>query len=92
MINQQVWAITGMYPSISIFHLLYEVGLIPALIIRQSLTWLHLLFIKHPDMHPAKELLPVSLRKGDQDFQPSEILENSLVWTKNSKPNLFGYY
>ena len=43
-------------------------------------------------MHPAKNILPISLRKGDQDVQPGEIPENSLMWTQNSRPTLYGQW
>lgn len=36
--------------------------------------------------------MPVSLRKGDRDLQPEELPENTLLWTQNSRPTLYGQW
>lgn len=43
-------------------------------------------------MHLAKKILPISLKKSDQDFWLGELSENSLLWTQNSKPTLYSYW
>ncbi len=93
MINRQARSITGMYSSTPIYSLLSEAGLIPAstlLDYRQRIYTCRLLRL--PDRHPAKEILPISLRKGDQDFQPGELPENTLLWTQNLRPTLYGQW
>ena len=93
MINRQARSITEMYSSTPIHPLLCEAGLIPASVLldyRQRIYACRLLRL--PEMHPAKEILSISLRKGDQDFQPGELPENSLVWTENSRPALYGQW
>lgn len=80
MINRQARSITGMYSSTPIHPLLYEAGLTPAPILldhRQKVYAHRLLGL--PDLHPAKEILPISLRKGDGGFQPGELPENTLM-------------
>ena len=90
MINRQVRSIAGMYPSTPLHSLLCEAGLTPASIIldtRQRLYGYRLLRL--PDEHPAKKILPTSLRTGDGTFQPEELLENNLMWTQNAQPRLY---
>lgn len=73
--------------------MLCEAGLAPAstlLDYRQRLYAYRLLNL--PDQHPAKEILPVSLREGDAAFQPEELPENNLVWTQDARPALFGQW
>ncbi len=91
MINRQARLITGMYSSTPIHPLLCEAGLTPASILldyRQR-VYAHRL-VSLPDLHPVKEILPISLRKGDVGFQPGELPENTLMWTQNSWPTLYG--
>ena len=93
VINRQARSITRMYSSTPIHPLLCEAGLIPASVLldyRQRIYTCRLLRL--PEMHPAKEILPISLGKGDQDFQPGELPENSLLWTQNSRPTLYGQW
>ncbi len=47
---------------------------------------------KLPDKHPAKKILPISLRTGDGTFQPEELPENNLMWTQNARPTLYGQW
>ena len=80
MINRQARSITGMYSSTPVHPLKCEAGLIPASILldyRQRAYTCRLLRLS--ELHPAKEILPISLRKGDQDFQPGELPENTLL-------------
>lgn len=44
-----------------------------------------------PDHHPTKDILPVSLRKGDESSQPEEQPEDILMWVENTKLKLFGH-
>ena len=93
MINRQVESITGMYSSTPIHPLLCEAGLIPASILldyRQRIYTCRLLRL--PEIHPAKNILPISLRNGDQGFQLGELPENTLLWTENSRPTLYGQW
>ncbi len=93
MINRQARSITGMYSSTPIHPLLCKAGLIPASILldyRQRAYTCRLLVLS--ELHSAKEILPISLRKGDQDFQPGELPENTLLWTQNSRPALYGQW
>lgn len=48
--------------------------------------------LRLPESHPAKEILPISLRKGDGNFQPDELPENYLLWTQNAQPKLYGQW
>ncbi len=69
LFNRQARAITGMYRSTPVHPLLCEAGIIPAsthLDYRQKLYAHRLLSL--PDQHPAKDILPVSLREGDGGF------------------------
>ncbi len=50
------------------------------------------LLLSLPDQHPAKDILPISLRKGDGGFQPGELPENNLMWTENARPALYGQW
>lgn len=34
----------------------------------------------------------MSLRKGDRGFQPEGLPENTLLWTQNSRPTLYGQW
>lgn len=80
-----------MYPSTPVHPLLSESGLIPASILldyRQRRYTHRLLSL--PDSHPTKEILPISLREGDKGFQPGEVPENTLIWTENAWPALYG--
>lgn len=82
-----------MYPSTPIHPLLCEAGLVPAstlLNYRQRQYALRLLSFS--DRHPAKEILPISLRKGDASSQPRELPENTLMWTENARPTLYGHW
>lgn len=92
MINRQARLIKGIYSSTPIHPLLCEAGLVPALVLdycqRVYTHWLHSL----SNLHPAKEILPISLREGDRGFQPGELPENTLMWTRNARPTLYGQW
>lgn len=82
-----------MYRSTPLHPLLCEAGIIPAstyLDYRQRLYAHRLLSL--PDLHPAKEILPISLRVGDEGFQPGELSDDSLIWTRNARPTLYGQW
>ena len=63
MINRQVRSITEMYSSTPIHPLLCEAGLVPAsfLLDYRQRVYTHRL-LSLPDLHPAKEILPISLK------------------------------
>ena len=93
MLNRQARSITGMYPSTPLHPLLCEAGLIPAstlLDYRQRSYAYRLLSL--PDQHPAKEILPASLRVGDASSQPGELPDDTLMWTENTRPTLYGQW
>ncbi len=82
-----------MYSSTPIHPLICEAGLIPASILldyRQRLYTHRLLSL--PDLHPTKEILPISLRERDRGFQPGEVPENTLMRTENARPTLYGQW
>lgn len=89
LLDRQARAITGMYSSTPIQGLMSEAGLLPAQILldhRQRMYTYRLLTL--PDDHPAKNILPISLRKRDAsttsaDDQP----EDTLIWAPgNDRP------
>ena len=93
LLNRQARSITGMYPSTPLHPLLCEAGLVPASTLlnhRQRQYAGRLLSL--PDNDPAKDILPVSLRKGDGGFQPGELPKNTLMWTENARPTLYGHW
>ena len=68
-----------------------DAGLIPAQILldhRQRMYAYRLLTL--PDQHPTKMILPISLRNGDRDSQLGEQPANTLLWTENARPILYG--
>lgn len=73
MINRQARAITGMLISTPIGPLVREAGLTPAeaLLEVQKLRYTTRL-LSLPENHPAKKILPVSFREGEQHAQPRE--------------------
>ena len=92
LLNRQGRAITGMYPSTPIHPLLSEAGLIPAKLLldsRQKSYAYRLLTL--PDCHPTKHILPISLREGDENSQPGEQPEDTLMWAESTRPKLFGH-
>ena len=81
-----------MYPSTPVHPLLCEAGLIPAKLLlefRQKTYAYRLLTL--PDHHPTKNILPVSLRKGDESSQPGEQPNDTLIWAEQVKPREFGH-
>ena len=91
LLNRQARPITGMYPSTPIHPLLSEAGFIPAqtLIDHRQRTYAYRL-LTLPDEHPTKLILPISLRNGDRNSQPGEQPANTLLWTENTRPTLYG--
>lgn len=80
MINCQAQSITEIYSSTPIHSLLCEVGLISASILldkRQRIYTYRLFSLL--DLHPAKEILHISLRKVDGSLQPRELPENTVM-------------
>ena len=93
LFNRQARSLTGMYPSTPLHPLLCEAGLTPAstlLDYGQRLYAYRLLSL--PDQHPAKEILPMSLRIGDGGFQPGELPDSTLMWTQGTRPTLYGQW
>lgn len=92
LLNRQARAITGMYPSIPVYPSLSEASLIPAKMLldyRQKAYAYQLLTL--PDYYPTKQVLPISLRKGDESSQPGKQPKDTLMWVENAKPWLFGH-
>ena len=93
LFNRQARAITEMYRSTPLHPLLSEAGIVPAsthLDYRQRLYAHRLLSL--PDRHPAKDILPASLREGDEGLQPGEPPKDSLMWTQNARPTSYGQW
>ena len=91
LLNRQGRAITGIYRSTPITPLMSEAGLMPAKIMldyRQRRYAYRLLTL--PDGHPAKDILPVSLRIGDGSAQPGELPENDEIWSLNQRVRTYG--
>ena len=42
--------------------------------------------------HPAKDILPVSLRNGDGSTQPGELPENDEIWSLNQRVRTYGQH
>jgi len=85
MINRQAHAITGMLKSTPVGPLVCEAGLAPAealLEARQLRYTTRLLSL--PENHPAKKILPVSFREGDQHAQPGEQTPGNQQWAERS--------
>ncbi|ODM21420.1 hypothetical protein SI65_02263 [Aspergillus cristatus] len=85
MINRQARAITGMLKTTPVGPLVREAGLAPAealLEARQLRYTTRLLSL--PENHPAKKILPVSFREGDQHAQPGEQTPGNRRWADSS--------
>ena len=85
MINRQARVVTGMLKSTPVGPLVREAGLAPAdalLEARQLKYTTRLLGL--PENHPAKEILPVSFREGDQHTQPGEQTPGNRRWAESS--------
>lgn len=93
MLNRQARSITGMYPSTPLHPLLCEASLVPAstLLNHRQRSYAYRL-LSLPDQHPTKEILPVSLRVGDESFQPGELPDNTLMWTEDTRATLYGQW
>ena len=90
LVNRQIRAITGMYPSTFIQPLLNEAGIIQARILLnyQQRIYVYCLLLL-PENHPAKKILPVSFKKEDGDTQPRDQPKDILLWTSNEKTNIY---
>lgn len=72
--------------------LLCEAGLTPAkslLGFRQKSYAYRLLLLL--DNHPTKNIVLVSLKKRDENSQPREQPNNSLIWAGQVKPKEYGH-
>ncbi|KAL1978972.1 hypothetical protein VTN96DRAFT_7858 [Rasamsonia emersonii] len=86
LVNRQARAITGMFRTTPIGPLVREAGLEPAetlLEARQLGYIIRLLGL--PGDHPAKQILPVTLREGDQHAQPGEQPLGDRAWAEVGK-------
>lgn len=45
-----------------------------------------------PDPYPAKQIISISLKKGDRYAQPEELPIHTLLWMQNSRPILYGQW
>lgn len=43
-----------------------------------------------PDSVPRKEILPITLRKGDADAQPDDQPENDTTWATTERTKTYG--
>ncbi|KAI9041051.1 uncharacterized protein KD926_007468 [Aspergillus affinis] len=85
MINRQARAITGMLKTTPVGPLVREAGLIPAEVLLEArqLGYTNRL-LGLPEDHPAKKILPVSFREGDQHAQPGEQTPGNRQWAEGS--------
>ncbi len=84
LINRRASSITEMYPSTPVAALMSESGLIPAHILldfRQHKYAYRLLSL--PDSIPTKDILPITLRRGDGHTQPEDQPEHDSAWAGN---------
>lgn len=42
-------------------------------------------------LSPHKHILPISLKEGDENSQPGEQPDDTLMWAESTKPKLFGH-
>ena len=79
-----------MYPSIWIYPLMSEAGLIPTKIILKSYQKIYIYqLLTLPNYYLTKYILQIRLKEGDECFQPGEQPKNTLMWVKISKRKLF---
>ncbi len=91
LINRQARSITGMYPSTPIAALMCESGLIPAHIMldfRQRIYAYRLLSL--PESIPTKDILPITLRRGDGNAQPEDQPELDSIWASDQHITTYG--
>lgn len=83
-------SITRMYPSTLINPLLCEADLVSAsrLLNHHQRQYVYQL-LSLLDQHLAKNILLISLRKGEGDFQPGELPESHLMWMEKTRPILY---
>lgn len=73
-------SIIRIYFSTPIHSLFYAASLILASIMLNYRQYVYAFWLlDFPDLHPAKEILLVSLKKGDKSFQLGELSENTLM-------------
>ena len=41
---------------------------------------------------PPRKYCPLVLRKGNGEYQLGELPENTLIWTQNARPTLYGHW
>jgi hypothetical protein len=83
MVNRQARAVTGMFRTTPIGPLIREAGLEPAETLLESRQLGYAIrLLSLPGNHPAKEVLPVTFREGDQHAQPGEQPINDRIWAE----------
>ena len=93
LMNRQARAITGMFRSTPEALIVREAGLTSAkalLNARQRGYGGRLLSL--PDGHPIKEILSITLRKGDEAAQPGEQSIDDNEWAEGRGQNTLGHY
>ena len=93
LVNRQARAITGMFRSTPEDLIIREAGLTPAkalLNARQGGYEGRLLSLS--DGHPTKEILPISLRRGDGAAQPGEQPIDDIDWAEGRGQNTLSHY
>ena len=93
LINRQAQSITRMCQSSPISPLMNDLGLLPAHILldfRQR-AYAHCILCL-PDSIPTKDILPISLWKGDGNAQPEELPEYDSIWSTNQRIRTYGQH
>lgn len=91
MINRQAQLITEIYSSIPVYLLLCKTGLTPALILLDYCQQRYSLgLLSFYNLYSTKMIVFVSLKEGDKRFQHAEMPKNTLLWTENIWPTLYG--
>jgi hypothetical protein len=86
MANRQARAITGMLRTSPLGPLIKEAGLYPAEVqLDRRQRQYTLRFLGLPRSHPAREVLPVSFREGDQHAQPGVQPLHDLAWVEGPR-------
>lgn len=85
LVNRQARAVTGMFRTTPIGPLVKEAALVPAetLLNSRQLNYIVRL-IGLPGDQPAKQILPITLREGDQHAQPGEQPADDRIWAETT--------
>lgn len=81
------------YILVLLYLILYKAGLIPASTLLGYLQRLYACWLLSLlDQYPAKQILPISLKIRYGVCQPRELPNNTLMWTQDTRPILYGQW